>query len=113
MTASDKVRNVIGGAIIIGTIVSLLINPMSIHPLVVFATIGIVAGVLLSLPGNIAGWISAVVLVFGIERAESALVARGAVFEWYEPVLIAASFAIATYYVVRLLKRKTPAKAGV
>jgi ABC-type uncharacterized transport system permease subunit len=113
MTASDKLRNVVAGAIIAGTIVSLIIHPVSIQPLLIFAAIGIVAGVLSSLPGNIASWVSAVILVFGTERIQSALVARGVEVAWYAPMLIAVSFAIATYYLVRLLKRKTPTNAGV
>ena len=113
MTASDKVRNAIGGAIIVGTIASLVINPMSIQPLVIFAAIGIVAGFLSSLPGNIAGWISAAILVFGTEWIASSFIARGADISWYAPILIAVSFAIVTYHLAQILKRKTPANAGV
>jgi hypothetical protein len=113
MTASEKLRHVVAGAIIAGTIVSLIIHPVSIQPLLIFAAIGIVAGVLSSLPGNIPSWVSAVILVFGTERIQSALVERGVEVVWYAPMLIAVSFAVATYYLVRLLKRKTPTNAGV
>ena len=113
MTASDKLRNVIPAAIIGVTIVSLIIHPVSIQTLLIFAAIGIVAGVLSWLPGNIVGWVSAVILVFGTERTQSALVARGVEVPWYAPMLIAVSFAVATYYLARLLKRKTPTNAGV
>ena len=113
MTTWDKVRSAIAVTIIGGTVLALIVHPVSFSALVSFAALGIVAGALASLPGTAAGWISGAILVFGTPWLQSVLVARGADLSWYAPMLIAVSFAVMTYRAASLLRRKSPAKAGV
>ena len=113
MTTWDKVRATIAAAIIAGTLLALIVHPVSISVMLRFAALGIVAGVLSSLPGTIVGWISGAILVFGTPWLESALVARGTELSWYAPMLIAVSFAIAAYYAASFLKRKTPTTSRI
>jgi hypothetical protein len=107
MTALDRVRHILAAALVMGTIVTLLVSPLPLQPLVTFAGVGIVAGVLLALPAEVAGWIAGATLLFGIEWTRSILVRRGAVFPWYSPVLIAATFAVVVYYIGSAIKPRT------
>ena len=109
----DKVRAAISATIIAGALLALIVHPVSLSVLLSFAALGIVAGVLSSLPGTVVGWISGAILVFGTPWLQSILAARGAELTWYAPMLIAVSFAVMAYYGANLFRRKTPAKAGV
>jgi hypothetical protein len=107
MTASDKVRHTAAAAFLTGTIITLFANPVAIEALLTFAVIGVVSGVLLAVPAELAGWIAGAILLFGTEWMQSVLVRRGLVFPWYAPVLIAAAFAVFVYYVAQLMKPRS------
>lgn len=103
MSAGNTIRHVIAVMILTAAVIAMIVSPVPLIPLVWFAAIGIVSGVLLVLPGTIPAWISGALMVFGTEWAESLLVRQGNVFAWYAPVLIAASLAVLTYYLLRAL----------
>ena len=101
MSAGNAMRHVIAVVILGATVTALIINPVPLAPSLWFAAIGIVAGVLLVLPGTIPAWIAGAVLIFGTEWAESILARRGHVVAWYAPAMIAASLTVLTYYLSR------------
>jgi hypothetical protein len=111
MTGSDKVRHAFAAGLLTATIIALIVNPVPLKALVTFAVVGVVSGSLLALPTTITAWVGGAILLFGIEWTQSVLIRGGAGFPWYSPVLIAASLAVVTYYVVRFtILRNAPVR---
>jgi hypothetical protein len=104
MKGMDAVRNVLGALIVAGTAISLIADPIPVQVILIFAAVGILAGTLLVVGGDLVPWIAAAVLVFGPDWVQSVLEHRGYVMSWYTPTLIATSFAIIAYFVGERIK---------
>lgn len=104
MTNSEKARNLIRILIVAAAIASLIVKPVPIQIILVFAAVGIVAGGLWSLRGTVASVAGAAVLLLATEWIQSLLDRRGFDVAWYAPILLSASFAIVAHLLGQFLR---------
>ena len=106
MRAADKARHVVAGAILTCTIAALVLRPTSLHAMLVFAAVGIVAGGAFLIRTTLARLIGAGILIIGTDWLQSIVTRGDLVIAWYQPILISTSLTIVVYYVAGFVNRR-------
>lgn len=103
---SRRIRQAIGGVLLIGAALSLVISPISWPLFLIYAGIGLVVGLLeeFSTPTAVVGYL---ILVFGVQGVATALNRAKPEWHaaWWQPVLIAAAVSLLVYLIPKAVRR--------